>query len=161
MYVPATATTRSGSAKGSGRWRIPRTALKIVKNEGYTARGIYVRARRREGPEQRFRLKSYVRLDSLREIKEAVRAIGPVGLGIRIDEGIHKPLNGILPPPTGKTTGGHAMAVTGWDDTLGALRLKNSWGYGWGDRGFAWLPYEHLDAYRWNAWKAVDLVELR
>ena len=26
-----------------------RTALKIVKNEGYTARGIYVRARRREG----------------------------------------------------------------------------------------------------------------
>jgi C1A family cysteine protease len=137
-----------------------RTALKIVKNEGYPARGMYVRARRREGPEQRFKLRSYVKLDSLREIKEAVKSVGPVAIGIRVDEGIHKPLNGVLPEPTGKPFGGHAMVVTGWDDTLGALRLKNSWGYDWADRGFAWMPYSHLEAYRWNAWKAVDLADL-
>jgi C1A family cysteine protease len=137
-----------------------RTALKIVKNEGYPARGTYVRARRREGPEQRFKLRSYVKLDSLREIKEAVKSVGPVAIGIRVDQGIHKPLNGVLPEPSGKPFGGHAMVVTGWDDTLGALRLKNSWGYDWADRGFAWMPYSHLEAYRWNAWKAVDLAEL-
>lgn len=157
LYGRCKEVDRKPTVKGTNL----RTALKIVRDEGYPARGTYVRARRRDGPERRFRLKSYVRLDSLREIKEAVRAVGPVGLGIRVDEGIHRPLNGILPPPTGKTTGGHAMTVTGWDDSLGALRLKNSWGYGWGDRGFAWMPYEHLDAYRWNAWKAVDLVELQ
>jgi C1A family cysteine protease len=147
--------------KPRGRGTNLRTALKIVKDEGYPARGTFVRARHREGPGRSFKLKSYVKLESLREIKEAVKVVGPVAIGIRVDEGIHKPLNGVLPPPTGKAKDGHAMVVTGWDDTLGALRLKNSWGYRWGDKGFAWMPYDHLEAYRWNAWKAVDLVELQ
>jgi C1A family cysteine protease len=146
--------------KPQGKGTNLRTALKIVRDEGYPARGTFVRARRREGPERRFALKSYVRLDSLREIKEAVKSVGPVAMGIRVDRGIHRPVNGVLPAPDGKAYSGHAMVVTGWDDALGALRLKNSWGYDWGDKGFAWMPYDHLDAYRYNAWKAVDLVEL-
>jgi C1A family cysteine protease len=135
-----------------------RTALKIVQKEGYVASGTYLRARKQPGRERRFRLKQYVRLDSPREIKEAVKLVGPVAFGIRVDRGIHSPRNGFVPEPDGKPFGGHAMVVTGWDDRLGALRLKNSWGYDWADKGFAWLPYAHLDAYRWNAWKAVDLV---
>lgn len=135
-----------------------RVAFKIVQKEGYPARGTYVRARRQDGPERRFGLKTYAKLDSLRAVKHAVRLVGPVAFGIRVDDGIHHPVGGVVPEPSGKPFGGHAVCVTGWDDALGALRIKNSWGYDWGDRGFAWLPYSHLDAYRWNAWKAVDLL---
>ncbi|MGH3104282.1 MAG: C1 family peptidase [Gaiellaceae bacterium] len=135
-----------------------RVAFKIVQKEGYPARGIYVRARHHPGRRRTFRLKHYVKLGSLREIKQAVKLAGPVAFGIRVDRGIFAPVDGRVPEPSGKPFGGHAMVVTGWDDALGALRIKNSWGYDWGERGFAWLPYSHLDAYRWNAWETVDAL---
>ena len=39
--------------------------------------------------------------------------------------------------------GGHAMTVVGYDDTLngGSFRIVNSWGYQWGDNGYAWIRY--------------------
>jgi C1A family cysteine protease len=52
--------------------------------------------------------------------------------------------------------GGHAVVAVGYDDraeienTLcdneykGALLIRNSWGTGWGDRGYGWLPYEYV-----------------
>lgn len=44
--------------------------------------------------------------------------------------------------------GGHVVTIVGWSDTLGAWRIKNSWGTttGWGarDGGFAWLTYNDL-----------------
>ena len=42
----------------------------------------------------------------------------------------------------------HEVTVVGFDDSLttadgvGAFRLVNSWGTGWGDRGFFWMSYE-------------------
>jgi len=39
----------------------------------------------------------------------------------------------------------HAVVITGWNDTLcngiGAWRVKNSWGPGWGDDGYFWIQY--------------------
>jgi len=53
--------------------------------------------------------------------------------------------------------GGHAIAAVGYDDkmkikntgscgveTTGALLIRNSWGTGWGDDGYGWLPYEYV-----------------
>ena len=53
--------------------------------------------------------------------------------------------------------GGHAIAAVGYDDkmkikntgscgveTTGALLIRNSWGTGWGDGGYGWLPYEYV-----------------
>jgi hypothetical protein len=35
----------------------------------------------------------------------------------------------------------HFVLLVGWDDTRGAWRIKNSWGTGWGDNGYAWVAY--------------------
>ncbi len=52
--------------------------------------------------------------------------------------------------------GGHAIVAIGYDDkmkikntpckatTIGALLIRNSWGAGWGDHGYGWLPYDYV-----------------
>ena len=51
-----------------------------------------------------------------------------------------------------KVTGGHAVIAVGYDDNYknastsdkGAIRIRNSWGTGWGDNGYGWLPYDYI-----------------
>lgn len=35
----------------------------------------------------------------------------------------------------------HAMAIVGYDEDRQALRIMNSWGPTWGDKGYAWIDY--------------------
>jgi len=51
---------------------------------------------------------------------------------------------------------GHAVLAVGYDDklaitnqqtgksTIGALLIRNSWGSGWGQSGYGWLPYNYV-----------------
>ena len=60
------------------------------------------------------------------------------------------------PCPGEKAVWGHAVVAVGYDDgkvikntecnkkTTGALLIRNSWGTGWGDKGYGWLPYEYV-----------------
>jgi C1A family cysteine protease len=66
---------------------------------------------------------------------------------------------GKFPFPVAKESvvGGHAVVAVGFDDrikiknsspggseTTGAILIRNSWGTGWGDGGYGWLPYEYI-----------------
>jgi len=48
---------------------------------------------------------------------------------------------------TGSNRGGHHVCILGYDDSRathdgpGAFRIVNSWGTGWGNRGYAWISY--------------------
>ena len=60
------------------------------------------------------------------------------------------------PGPGEKAQWGHAIVAVGYDDkkkiknlksgktTSGALLIRNSWGMGWGDSGYGWLPYDYV-----------------
>ncbi len=37
----------------------------------------------------------------------------------------------------------HAVVLVGWDDDLGAWILRNSWGMGWGEDGYAYVAYDN------------------
>jgi C1A family cysteine protease len=59
--------------------------------------------------------------------------------------------------------GGHAMVAVGYDDTkkvgkdTGALLIRNSWGTGWGDKGYGWLPYSYVQhGLAVDFWTLVD-----
>lgn len=49
-----------------------------------------------------------------------------------------------MPKPGDKLEGGHAMVVMGYDDTLSAWLVRNSWGPTWGLGGYCWIPYAYL-----------------
>ena len=69
--------------------------------------------------------------------------------------------DGAIPFPGAKekVSGGHAIVAVGYDDakkirnrekgakeTVGAFLIRNSWGEGWGDNGYGWLPYDYVSA---------------
>lgn len=82
-------------------------------------------------------------------IKQALRAQHPVVFGMRVD-GVYMSTgaDGIVSvPASGKVEGGgHAQLIVGYDDNTQRWIVKNSWGTGWGDRGYGYVPYAYLDA---------------
>lgn len=74
-----------------------------------------------------------------------------------------------FPQPNEKIVGGHAIMAVGYDDkvtikntysdkeTVGALLIRNSWGTGWGDGGYGWLPYDYvLKGLALDWWTIID-----
>jgi len=49
-----------------------------------------------------------------------------------------------LPKPGEAILGGHAVHAVGYDDSRLAVLVANSWGTGWGLKGYFWMPYEFI-----------------
>jgi C1A family cysteine protease len=102
---------------------------------------------------------SYFRLDQpdvqpqalLDRVKAYVGAGFPSMFGVTLYNYGNNPQGEFaFPSLTDRAIGGHAMVVVGYDDNhvigghKGALKLRNSWGTGWGNQGYGWLPYEYV-----------------
>jgi len=119
---------------------------------------------------QSFQAIRYFRLDPpgtaksalLDKIKYLISAKFPSMFGFTVYNSISQASStGMIPFPVpgDKAVGGHAIVAVGFDDgkivwnrhpfrpdrrTKGALLIRNSWGTGWGDNGYGWLPYEYV-----------------
>jgi C1A family cysteine protease len=49
-----------------------------------------------------------------------------------------------MPAPGEKAVGGHAVVAVGYDDSQNWFIVRNSWGTGWGMKGYFTLPYAYL-----------------
>ena len=68
------------------------------------------------------------------------------------DQGKKKTLKLPIITRAGRADGGHAIAILGYNE-LGFI-IQNSWGDGWGDNGFALLPYEDYMLHATDVWVA-------
>lgn len=71
----------------------------------------------------------------------AALMLRPVMLGTWWYEGM---MHGGTLRPTGAQVGGHEYLANGYDAEGKRVRILNSWGAGWGDRGMAWITVDDL-----------------
>ena len=116
---------------------------------------------------QEYQAIQYFRLDPpstprnllLKRIKSLLAAGLPSMFGFTVFDSIDQARDDgkiPFPCPRERILGGHAIMAVGFDDkikikndnceleTTGALLIRNSWGTGWGDKGYGWLPYDYV-----------------
>ena len=96
------------------------------------------------------RINKYYRFADLEHIKHSLAAGYPVIFGITLFESFESDQvaqNGLVPMPQyGRENilGGHAVMIVGYDDITQHIIVRNSWGTGWGDKGYFYLPYDYV-----------------
>ena len=86
---------------------------------------------------------------SIEQLKAALIQGFPVVFGFTVYESFESDdvaKTGLMPMPKDgeKILGGHAVAVVGFDDSKKLFTIRNSWGSGWGDKGYFFMPYEFI-----------------
>lgn len=94
---------------------------------------------------------SYWRIPvNLSSIKGCLAEGYPFTFGFTVYESFMTPTvaqTGIMPMPNisaEHVVGGHAVLAVGYDDTKQAVLVRNSWGTGWGIKGYFWMPYAYI-----------------
>jgi len=104
-----------------------------------------------------YKVTEYHRVTGLTPLKAALAEGYPVVLGINVYESFesdHVAKTGIIPLPKHgeKLLGGHAVLAVGYKDDTKVVIVRNSWGVGWGDKGYFYLPYNYFPRYVSDMW---------
>jgi Papain family cysteine protease len=87
------------------------------------------------------------------QIKRALLEHGPVVALVRIDAGKKfQSYKGGVFNEHDPGAPNHAILIVGWDDTLKAWRIQNSWGLEWGEQGLMWIAYDSNSVGKYAAW---------
>ena len=108
--------------------------------EGYEKNGIV-------------KIKSYKDMNSIDEAIKSLDQNKPIIFGVETTPYWGSPNKGVV-VAKGVVEGGHAIAIVGYfldplNETMGGgfLIFKNSWGTGWGDDGYGYLPFIYCKKY--------------
>jgi Papain family cysteine protease len=100
-----------------------------------------------------FRISGYARVNSIEAAKTAIYNNGPLlGAFPYFSNGTN-----YFWRANGRMTGGHAVAVVGWDNT--GFLLRNSYGPSWNGNGYIIWPYTDFSM-AWELWSTVDATTI-
>jgi C1A family cysteine protease len=98
---------------------------------------------------EKHKITVYRRLDSLDDILDCLAEGYPVMFGFEVYECMqslevaktgHLP----MPKPNEELIGGHAVVFVGYDVDKKLFIVRNSWGPGWGDKGYFYMPFSYI-----------------
>lgn len=98
------------------------------------------------------RINLYARVQQVQAQLEACLADGnPIICGLMLYQSFYNrggvARTGLITIPNIKNEafrGGHAVAIVGYDQRRKLYLMRNSWGTGWGQKGYAWIPYAYV-----------------
>ena len=97
-----------------------------------------------------------------------ILSTGPIMMGTNWHEEMENPDSAGFIHPTGAIRGGHEWCVVGvdldkkcGDEGVGAVRMAQSWGPGWGQKGRAWVSLQAIKALLAEQGDAVTPTEIR
>jgi len=92
-------------------------------------------------------------------VKAHLAAGMPIVIGMGVDQSFQQ-LEGaeVWTGNPGSRADGHAMVIVGYSDKRNAVKVINSWGTGWADKGFGWIDYEAFRRAVREAYVAQDVV---
>ena len=93
---------------------------------------------------------SYQRLLTVDEMRSCLADGYPFVFGFTVYESFESATvarTGVvnMPKPGEKVLGGHAVVGVGYNDAQQRFIIRNSWGTGWGQKGYFTMPYAYLD----------------
>ena len=92
----------------------------------------------------------YMRVQqTLGQLKGCIASGFPFVYGFTVYESFQSPSvasTGIVPLPSNgeAVLGGHAVMAVGYNDAKQYFIVQNSWGTGWGEKGYFYMPYSYL-----------------
>lgn len=108
--------------------------------------------------DQAWKITDYVYINSTKDdFKWALKKYGPMAVVLRCPDDWYYYRAGIYEPIRNVGWANHAVLLTGWDDTDGCWFIKNSWGSGWGEQGYARVKYGDLEQYNY-AYAITDVI---
>ncbi|UOG50586.1 C1 family peptidase [Leptospira noguchii] len=110
----------------------------------------------------KYKAKEFLRVKTtdMNEVKAQLSEGKPVVAGVLVYENFFN-LKGdqIYKEGLGKTYGGHAIALVGYDDSKNAVKFINSWGTDWGDQGYGYIDYRWFTKICQGAFVMIDQVD--
>ena len=74
-------------------------------------------------------------------IKQAIYDHGPISAGVCVNSAFQAYTGGVFSPTGWCFSINHGIVLVGWDDSVGAWILRNSWGPEWGEDGYMRIVY--------------------
>jgi hypothetical protein len=90
-------------------------------------------------------------MPTVKELQDALLVHGPLVMPIVSDNCFVAYRGGVF-NENNKDAVNHAVLLVGWDDNRQAWQIKNSWGEGWGEKGYGWVKYGSNRIGTYAAW---------